>query len=88
MRHRLLEAGGLGDQPLQRRPRLGDLLAQLLDLALGREDAARFGLLAAGDHVMAAEDVAFERRHRKRHRRRNARCGLERSAISAPPITA
>ena len=36
-------------------------LAQLLDLALGREDALCFGAHAALDDVDAAEDVAFER---------------------------
>ena len=41
VRHRLLEARRLADQAIERRPRFGDLLAQLLDLALGREDAAR-----------------------------------------------
>ena len=56
----------------------GDALAQLLDLALGGEDAARFGLVAAGHHVLAAEDVAFDRRHRERHERRHAGGGLER----------
>ena len=47
-------------------------LAQLLDLALGREDAARFGAHAALDHVEAAEDVAVERDDRAGHEARRA----------------
>ena len=45
-------------------------LAQLLDLALGREDALRFRPHAALDHVEAAEDVALERDDRAGHQTR------------------
>ena len=68
--------------------RFGDLLAQFLDLALGREDAARLGLVAAGDDVLprntSPSSVATG----------NGTVGAMRaaasneSAISAPPITA
>ena len=39
-------------------------LAQLLDFALGREDAARLGARAALDPRRAVEDLALERRDR------------------------
>ena len=64
-------------EPLERDALRGDLLAQVLDLALGREDAARLGLAAAGHHVLAAEDVAVDGRHRERPAAPTRRGGLE-----------
>ena len=77
VRNHLLEARGLGQQLLEQLVRCGDPLAQLLDLALGGEDAARLRLVAAGHDVPAAEHVAVDRRHREVHGRRDTRCGLE-----------
>ncbi len=53
----------------------GDAFAQLLDFALGLEDAARFGAPAARHDVRAAEHVAFQRRDRQR-REPAGRCGF------------
>ena len=78
VRNGLLEPRRLVDQLLEGGARVGDLLAQLLDFALGGEDASRLALVAAGDDVAPAEDVAFERGHRIRHRRRNPRRRFER----------
>ena len=58
---RHVEAGRLLEQPDERRvPGVG-ALAQLLDLALGRQDAARLVARAPFDPVRAAEDFAVAR---------------------------
>ena len=90
LRDRLFEAGGLVDQLFElRRVRLGDPLAQLLDLALGRENAARLGLGAAGDEMAAAEHIAVERRDRDSGTVGAMRAAVSKlSAINASPITA
>ncbi len=63
---RPFELGGLLRQAHQRVTIRGDPIAELLDLALGLEDAARLGEPAAGNQVRAAEDVAVRRRDRQR----------------------
>ena len=69
MRDRRVERRGLLRQLRQRFAIRGNAIAQLLDLALGLEDAARFGGAAAGHEMRTAEHVAFERRdwQRRRH---------------------
>ena len=77
-RNGLLEVGGLRDQLFERNLRLGELLAQFLDLALRRQNAARLGLVAAGHQIAAAEHVALECDHRERHGRCYARSRFKR----------
>ena len=45
---------------------VADAIAQLLDLALGLQDAARFFAAPAIDHVRAAKDIARPGRDRSR----------------------
>ena len=75
--HRLFEARRLANQLLEGTRCGMNLFAQFLDLALGGQDAARFRLVATGDDVLAAEDIALERDHRVLDRLRNARSSLE-----------
>ena len=58
-----VDRGEVFAHALDRGALLVGALAQLLDLALGRQDALRFGPHAALDDVSAAEDVAVERDH-------------------------
>ena len=78
VRNGLLEARGLGDQLLERGVRFRDPLTQLLDLALGGEDAARLRLFTASHDVTAAEHVALDASQRELHGRRDTGCCLER----------
>ena len=81
-------------------PRVGrDALAQLLDLAPRRQDAARLDLGAAGHQVRPAQHVALERRDRRRRlrartppparrcRRRRPRAAPSGSSTRAGPDT-
>ena len=61
-----IESGNRVNQPRQRRAIERDPLAQFLDLALGGENAARFGLRAARYQVRSPEHVAADGRDRRR----------------------
>ena len=78
-----LELRGLLREPHQRLAVGGDAFAQLLDFALGLEDAARFGAPAARHEVRAAEHVSVQRRNRQR-REPAGRCG---SVVRSSAIT-
>ena len=61
-----LETSGLLREAGQGIAVVADAIAQLLDLALGLQDAARFLAAPAVDHVRAAEDIAGPGRDRSR----------------------
>src|SRR5581483_1170697 len=66
VRDRRFEFGGFVRQPPQRVALAGDPVAQLFDLALRLEDAARLRPRAARHQRRAMEHVAVGRRHRQR----------------------
>jgi hypothetical protein len=58
----LFELRCFRDQPIEDLAVAGDAFAQLLDLTLGCENAARFRLAAAGHEVRATQDVSVQGR--------------------------
>ena len=66
LRDRGLETSGLLREAGQGIAVFADALAQLLDLALGLQDAARFFAAPAADHVRAAKHIAGPGRDRSR----------------------
>ena len=72
-----VDRGELLAHAIDRGALLVGALAQLLDLALGRENALRLGAHAALDDVDAAEDVALERDHGAGHQPRGVPSRLE-----------